>query len=135
MARVYQLPEEDREYMLKLAVEHYSENRLGQAEKVLRGLLAAEPDDARAWQLLGSCLAVQGFRVAAEQVYKRALELDPKDAYALVALAEIALDALRWEDAKPLFERLFALDPDGTHPAANRGRRILAAAKERLGGG
>jgi Flp pilus assembly protein TadD len=134
MARVFELPAEDREYMLKLAVEHYSENRLGQAERVLRGLLAVEPEEWRAWQLLGSCLAVQGFRIAAEKVYRRALELNPDDPYSLVALAEIALDALRWDDAKPLFERLFAIDPDGRDPAANRGRQILAQAKARLAG-
>ena len=48
------------------------------------------------------------------------------------ALAEIALDALRIDDARVHFERLFALDPDGAHPAANRARRVLFEARDRL---
>lgn len=135
MARHFQLPAEDREYMLKVAVEHYTESRLHKCEKVLRGLLALEPENTRAWELLGSCLAVQGYRTAAEQVYLRVIELEPNSPYALAALAEIALDALRWEDAKKHLQALFVLDPEGRHPAANRGRLILQEGIKRFGGG
>ena len=131
----FQLPEEDREHMLKLAVEHYTESRLDRCEKMLRGLLALEPANARAWELLASCLAVQGYRRAAEQIYLRVLELEPNSPYALAAVAEIALDALRWDDAKRHLEKLFALDPEGKHPAANRGRLILEQAIRRFGSG
>jgi predicted Zn-dependent protease len=131
--RHFQLTAEDREYMLKRAVEHYTESQLAECEKVLRGLLALEPNDARAWQLLGSCLAVQGYRQAAEKVFQRVLELAHDDPYALAALAEIALDALRWKEAKAYLKRLFDQDPDGKHPAANRGRFILKRAIDQYG--
>jgi predicted Zn-dependent protease len=134
LADEYQLSADDREHMLAVAVEHYEADRLDQAEKVLRGLIAVAPKEVRAWQLLGSVLAVQGYRVAAQEVFKRAQALAPDDLYTLAALAEMALDALRWEDAKPLLSRLFELDPKGEHPAANRARERLAAFRRKLGG-
>lgn len=129
---MHRLSAADREYMLAIAVEHYTEGRLPQCEKLLRGLLAAEPENTRGWELLGSCLAVQGYRSAAQQVYLRVLELAPNSPYALVALAEIALDAVRWNDAKLYLARLFELDPDGIHPAGNRGRKILQEGIQRF---
>ena len=91
--------------------------------------------DARPYTLLGSILIFRDhFREAAETL-ERAVELAPADPYVLVNLAEVYLDGLRIDDALPLLERLFALDPNRESAAANRGRQILAAAHARLAEG
>lgn len=120
------------EHLLTLAANRYSEGELTAAEQILRGLVALEPDDSRPWALMGSVLFLQGFRAAAELAYRRANALEPDDPYVLVALAELALDALRWADALPYLQHLFGLDPEGEHPAANRGRQLLLEARHRL---
>ncbi len=127
------LSKQDCEYILQKAVDAYSRGDWGETEKLLQGYIGIEPDDVRPWQLLGSTLLAQGQRRFAEKAYEKAYAIDPQDPYTLVALGEIALDALRIEDAKPYFEQLFALDKEGRHPAANRGRVILKQALERLG--
>jgi hypothetical protein len=58
-------------------------------------------------------------------MYQKAHELEPKDLYTLGALAEIKLRLLDVTGALPLFERLFAADPQREHPAANRGRQVV----------
>ncbi|MBN1962774.1 MAG: hypothetical protein JW841_17725 [Deltaproteobacteria bacterium] len=126
MVTHFKLPKDDIEYMLKIAVEHYSASRWPEAERMLRGILAIEPDEWRAWQLLGSILLLQGFRIAADAVYRRCLEINPDDMYSLAAVSEIALDAMRYSDAEKYMKRLFELDPEGKHSAANRMRYVLA---------
>ena len=126
MAKYSILPKEDVEYMLKTAVDHYSASRFHEAERLLRGILALEPDEWRAWQLLGSILLTQGFRVGADVVYRRCLEINPHDTYALAAVVEIALDAMRAKDAEPYLDRLFQQDPEGKHPAVNRIRYLMS---------
>ncbi len=117
----------DLEGLLRHAVEHYSAGRMREAEVVLAGLTLLAENDARPFKLLGSALLLQDRHTAAERVYTRACELDPKDPYTLVALGELRLKAYDIKGALPLFERLFALDPHAQHPAANRGRAIIKA--------
>jgi predicted Zn-dependent protease len=118
--------------MLHLAVQYYGESRFAKAEELLQALVRLCPDDARPWQLLGSIMILNNRRIKAEAYYQRALELKPDEPYTLVALAEIALDALRIDQALPLLKRLFALDPDSKLAPANRGRLLLKQAYERL---
>jgi len=132
MSRQLVLCEDDVEYMLKQAVDHYTASQTVQAERLLRGILAVDPEEWRAWQLLGSVLALEGYTVAASAMYKQCLKIKPDDMYALAALAEMSLAALRTADAGAYVERLVALDPDGRHPAANRVRRILAESIARM---
>jgi len=123
------------EEMLRAALECYAESDFAQAETILAGLIALSDRDPRPFKLLASTLAVQGRHVAAERLYERAYDIEPDDPYTLVALGEIKLKALNLDEAIPLFERLFALDPDGTLPPANRGRELVKEAYARLKGG
>ena len=43
----------------------------------------------------------------------------------MVSLGEIRLQSMKIREAKVLFDKLFALDPEGKHPAANRGRQLV----------
>src|SRR5688500_14586829 len=111
MTNVEGLTEQDVEHMLAAAADSYASGDGALAERILRGVLAAEPREVRAIKLLGTVLMVQDRRTEAEQVFRAALAIDPKDPYVLLAAAEIALAALRLRDALPLLNRLFRLDP------------------------
>jgi len=127
------LSHERIEGMLRAAVECYGDGDLGEAERILDGLIRLEPKDARAYKLLASIHVLDGHAGRARPFFEKALELDPKDPYVLVGLAEIYLDINRFAKAMPLFERLFALDPKGEHPAANRGRMLVEHTRKKLG--
>ncbi len=124
--------QEDYENMLRAALESYTGGELSQAEAILVGLMTLNDEDSRPVKLLGSALLLQGKHVEAERVYEIAHEMDPDDPYILVALGEIKLKALKIPEAIPLFERLFELDPDGMHPAANRGRELVQTYYQKL---
>jgi cytochrome c-type biogenesis protein CcmH/NrfG len=119
------LPGPTFEAMLKAAVELYGENKLVEAAELLRALTRLDPNDARAFKMLGSIGMLEHRRERALAAYERAYALDPKDPYTWVALAEIKLDYHEIEAALALCEKLFALDPKGEHPAANRARKLL----------
>lgn len=121
------IPDEQREEMLRAAVDSYTNGDLAHAETILVGLIALDDTDVRSLKLLASTRLLKGRHRDAEQLYERVLEHDPHDPYTVVALAEIKLKALKLDEAIPLFEQLFAADPNGTHPAANRGREVLKA--------
>ncbi len=129
------LPKSDCDAMLRVAVESYGAGNLQQAETILVGLIALDERDARPVKLLGSVLLLQERHREAEQAYELAFALEQDDPYTLVALAEIKLKALKLDEAIPLFERLFAMDPGGKHPAANRGRQLVRAFHDKLSQG
>ena len=122
---------EDCERLLQKAADAFSAGKFFQAQAILTGLTALT-DDARPLKLLGSTLMQQRRHRAAAFIYRRALKLDPDDPYIIVALAELHLKSLRFDEALPLFKQLFALDPAGEHPAVNRGRQLVADYGDKL---
>lgn len=129
---VFQISADDFEAMLRSAAECYTNGELGQAITILAGLITIKKTDARPFKLLGSCFLLQHNHQKAEAVYTKALELDPEDPYTLVALGELRLKSLQILEAAPLFEKLFEMDPEGEHPAANRGRKLVQDYYEKL---
>jgi tetratricopeptide (TPR) repeat protein len=65
--------------------------RYHEAETIVRGILAGNPENAEAWVLLGDLYRWQGERKPSATAYKRALEIDPWVVGAADGLA--ALDA------------------------------------------
>lgn len=120
------LSDESCDGMLRAAIECFGADELTEAEAILVGLVNLRPREARAIKLLAATLLKLQRTRDAELWYQRALRLDPDDPYVLVGLAELKLRALRIVEAVPLFTRLFELDPAGVHPAANRGRQLVA---------
>ncbi|NVD97776.1 tetratricopeptide repeat protein [Massilia sp. BJB1822] len=76
---------------------------LAQSERLLRAVLERYPDEAaglRAWAqtLLAEMAARRGDAAAAEQSYRSALALDPRDSYLLGAYADFLLDRNRADE-------------------------------------
>lgn len=66
---------------------------------------------AHHWTVYGDLLHEVGQREAAAEAYHNALAKDPDSRDALWGSASCALEAKRYADARPLLERLLALDP------------------------
>ncbi len=101
---------------LVAAADLLSARRPAQAEEALRAVLAREPDNAKAHDLLGVALAHQGRMPEALAELQRAVELAPSSAGPQLNLAmallqsdgpEAGLDA-----AVPHLEKAVALDPE-----------------------
>jgi tetratricopeptide (TPR) repeat protein len=66
---------------------HFAMNRLKEAEEGFRQIVADEPSNGRALQLLGLVLQIRGDHGEAARVYERAIEADPLNAWAYHGLA------------------------------------------------
>jgi tetratricopeptide (TPR) repeat protein len=104
----------------------------GQARAALgiaREAAAAHPDKAVAHELLGRALeASKAPRDEVRAAYARALELDDKNAGALIGLGRIALERDP-NDALALFDRAVAADPDGIEAVLGGARALVAAGR------
>jgi tetratricopeptide (TPR) repeat protein len=92
-----------------------------------RDAVAAHPDSASAQEALGSALeASGGRREDARAAYARAVELDAKDARAMVGLARLTDDA---NEALARFDRAVAADPDSDEAVLGAARALAAAGR------
>ena len=77
----------------------------GEAAQLLRLLIEANPDDARAWRELGLAAAESGQVDQAAQAFKRAVRLQPDDIENLVHLANASFALGRADEAIELLQR------------------------------
>lgn len=108
--------------------EAFARGDLAGAEAAYRQAIEADPDDAVAYEALGSVLSLENRLSEAISSYRRALELDPEDARAHHDAARLLLRASRTEEAADHLRRAVELVPD--YAAAYHD---LAAALERQG--
>lgn len=103
---------------------------LDQSIAALRERLRRDPDSDRDWHLLGLALRESGDFAAAEQAFRRAMELAPRDPDHVAYAAEMLLLGRRApaDDAERLFRRALELQPG--NPQA---RYYLATMKDRDG--
>lgn len=99
------------------------ERALAQAERQLEArnyqaahgeclaILRADPDNARAWRLLGVLAADHSNYTRASELLEKAAALDPHDAATLVQLARIRIAQNRHDQALELAERAAAIGP------------------------
>lgn len=99
-------------YSRSLAYERLG--KIDAAEKDLRAVLAAEPDDARSLNALGYMLAVHttGRLDEAHDLVGRALTLDPDDAAIIDSMGWVEFKRGNAELASQLLKRAFAEFPD-----------------------
>lgn len=101
--------------------------RYEEALKLVREVLAEQPNSEEAYILLGF-IALQLARLDdAEQVYKQALSLNPKNADAMVGLGAVAFYRNRLDEAEAWFNRALKINPN--HPHAKHNLEIVKQAK------
>jgi cytochrome c-type biogenesis protein CcmH/NrfG len=85
--------------------------RWEEAERGAEALLAARPDDADAWRVLGDVRARQGRQDSAAEAFRHALALVPDYLQAWQQLGAIRLAQRRYGEAIPALEAVLREDP------------------------
>jgi len=116
------------EDLFATAVRDLEAGRLEEAEQKLFRYLMAHPEDAMAHNKLGVIRAKRHDYAAANELFEKALILDPHCVHALNNLGNVAREEGDLERAKSYYLKAIALDPD----APSGPLRSLAAAA--LGG-
>jgi tetratricopeptide (TPR) repeat protein len=95
---------------------------LAQAAIDYGAALRINPTQASIWIQYGHMLKEQGHLTAAEKAYRRAIGHDERDGETHLHLGHLLIGQGRMEEAIPIFQRAYALDP-----ASLEGRNILEA--------
>ena len=85
-----------------------------QAENEFKAAIRVNQYDAMSWRQLGGILAARGDFKTAEEDYKRALALQPKDSEAKTGLAIVLISTNQTSEAIPLLESALEDDPTNT---------------------
>jgi DNA-binding response OmpR family regulator len=100
--------------------------RFGEAVTAYRRALA-ERATSEGYEGLGRALRDTGDAPAAVQALLRAIELDPGNSAAYIAVARIHAEARRVDDARSAYQRYLALEPQGTY--AEEARAVLGLSR------
>jgi len=103
-----------------------NEEMLRRATDQYRKITEKAPQDTDAWVMLGRLSRIGQNSVESEKAYQRALELDPRNEYALSGLATLYSDLGDSKRALEMWRRLSDADPNP------RTLRALAAAHEQM---
>ena len=117
-------------YRLFLLAREYSvmgsERHLALTERLCRRVIVLEPENARAWALLGATLVelhrTQGLPETGGAEIERALQLDPQSSAAHAAKARLLTGAGRYDEAAASAAVALKLDPDGYEALLAAGR-------------
>lgn len=93
------------------AVTFHREGNLGEAEKLYRAVLDADPEYAEALNLLGVLASDHGYHDDAVEMISQAIELQPKNPFFLFSLGNTLLRQNLYEDAEYCYRRSLELDP------------------------
>jgi tetratricopeptide (TPR) repeat protein len=113
------------------ALSAYFQGDHKQADSLYRQVLAAHPDDAEAWSMLGYLIADRGYLngyawVDAREAYEHVLGLDPRNASALWQLAAIAARDRRLADLDSFTDRFLQPHPEPIDAGDIEGQRAVA---------
>jgi tetratricopeptide (TPR) repeat protein len=97
---------------LSIALGHHQACRLQEAEQIYRQILAADPNSADAWQLLGLVAYQVGENAIAVECFGRALELRPDLAEAHNNLGLALRGQRKLNEAVTCYRRAIELQPD-----------------------
>jgi arylsulfatase A-like enzyme/Tfp pilus assembly protein PilF len=93
-----------------------------QAERLAREVIAAQPQQAEGYIVLGDALALQGRTQDAVAAYEEAARINPNETASLIALGQISEAAGQWEAA----ERLYRAALESNAPSADAALRLAA---------
>lgn len=115
--RVIKIVPEHTEARRNLAMALMNSSRLLEAKDQLVDVLRLSPLDSWAYILLGNIFANHEHDPdTAERYYKKALEIDPKDAYALTNFAALKIERKDGKGAQILFEQAIAIEQTKPNP-------------------
>ncbi|MEX1167774.1 MAG: tetratricopeptide repeat protein [Hydrogenophaga sp.] len=104
---------EDKELVYDQAMMAEKANRLDDMERLLRQIIAAQPDHHHAYNALGYSLADRGLRLAeAKQLIEKAVALQPDDAYIQDSLAWVEFRLGNAPRALEILKIAYAKRPD-----------------------
>lgn len=113
------------------AEAHMARGRLTIAIALLSGLVRAEPGNARAWSLLGTCYTESGHQDQAIAALMRALLLDEETATTYEALGCAWLRQNELEEARRWLHAALGADPTQRERASILRNLAMALLKER----
>src|SRR5512145_986550 len=93
LSEILEVPAEVKELVASVAAAALDAGRVGEAEKVLEGLVAVHPRDAGSWALLARAHLRSGKELAARFAAEVARQLAPEDPRVRLAHAEVLLGA------------------------------------------
>jgi len=102
------------------AARALTEDRLNEAEHLLRPYLQRHPDDAAATRMLAEIAARVGDLASAEQLLHRALELAPAYSAARLRLARMLLSRNRPAESLKVLDTLLGTDPNNVAAAGSK---------------
>jgi protein O-GlcNAc transferase len=106
---------------LAFAVGRLRAGNIGEAEEVLRQVVAHEPGNMRAKHMLGVCLSQRGLHAEALPLFADVLQSDPDNAGARNNLANALQGLHRFADALACYDMLVERDPRNPVFHGNRG--------------
>jgi Flp pilus assembly protein TadD len=111
--------------LLHMGSLYYSQGRMDQAQTVLEGVAAVDPDNKYVHAALGALFARKGANDQALESLNKAAKTDPNDVGVYVNRGEVLFKLGRIDDAAKDFKKALEMDPKKVNPAANRARLIL----------
>jgi len=111
---------------IQLATDHYHAGNFPEAERVCRQILAAQPHDADAWNLLGLLSYHAGRTDLAVELIHRALALNPNVPAYHSNLGNLLRLAGKTDDAIAAYQAALALDPNLGEVCSNLGSALAA---------
>ena len=115
---------------LRAAVQLEEEGKLALASQAYREILAKKPNSVLAWTNLGNAETRLGRHAAAEEAFRKALEVDANSADALNNLAWLLYEQKRVEEAVPFARRAALVKAPDAWTRLDTLARILAARGE-----
>ncbi len=112
---------------LRAAVRLEEEGKLALAAHSYREIIKTDPASTLAWTNLGNVEMRLGRRVAAEEAFRKALELEPDSADTLNNLAWLLYEEKRIDEAEPLARKAVAAPAPDPWMRLDTLARILAA--------
>ncbi len=122
-----------REARMALSLLYAQKGDKGRAGAILREESATTPDSFEALVALGNGFQRAGQMQAAEEKYRKALGIQPRNPVVLNNLANLLRDQGNFDEAEALYERALAEAPNNAVILKNRG--LLAQRRKTRGGG
>jgi tetratricopeptide (TPR) repeat protein len=119
------MPAVDIQEEIRLALRHYQEGRLNEAERICTGILRVQPDNAFALHLLGVLFYGRGQYGSAINCIRESIRLDPQnpDAYNNLGSA-LKLD-MKLDEAIQCYRKAIKLNPDRADVYFNLGNTLV----------